>query len=76
MIMESASHTADTPAGRLVAVPMPVAPVVLCLILGNVVFKHKLGETDAALAVFDAVTVIVPVATGLPVPQLPVKGMV
>ena len=74
--MESASQTADTPAGRPVTVPMPVAPVVLCLILGNVVFKHNVGETDAALAVFVAVTVIVPVATGLPVPQGPVNGIV
>jgi hypothetical protein len=75
-MMESASHTADTPSGRPVMVPMPVAPVVLCLILGKTVFKHKVGETDAALAVFDAVTVIVPVATGFPLPQFPVNGMV
>ena len=76
MIMESASQTAETPVGKPVTVPMPVAPVVLCLILGNVVFIHKLGETDAALAVFNAVTVIVPVAIGLPVPQGPVNGIV
>jgi hypothetical protein len=55
---------------------MPVAPVVLCLILGKMVFTHKVGTTDAALAVFGAVTVIVPVAIGLPVPQGPVNGIV
>lgn len=76
MIMESASQTAETPVGKPVTVPMPVAPVVLCLILGKTVFIHKLGETDAALAVFDAVTVMVPVAIGLPVPQGPVNGIV
>jgi hypothetical protein len=76
MIMESVCHNAETPVGRPVTVPMPVAPVVLCLILGKMVFTHKVGTTDAALAVFDAVTVIVPVAIGLPVPQGPVNGIV
>ena len=76
MMMESASQTASTPDGRPVIVPIPVAPVVLCLILGKAVFKHKVGESDAALAVFDAVTVMVPVATGLTIPHGPVNGIV
>ena len=76
MIMESACHTAETPVGRPLTVPIPVAPVVLCLILGKILFMHKVGDSDAVLAVFEAVTIIVPVATGLPAPQGPVNGMV
>ncbi len=67
------AKAAVTPAGRFEAVPMPVAPVVLCVILVSAVLIHKVGVEDAAPAVLLAVTVIVPVA--LMVPQPPVKGM-
>ena len=63
---------ADTPAGSPVAVPMPVAPVVVWVILVNGVLIHKVGLEDAALTVFAGVTVIVPVA--FTVPQPPVRG--
>ena len=73
MVIVLAAHVADTPAGSPVAVPIPVAPVVVCVILVNVVPPHNVGVLDAALDVFAAVTVIVPVA--FTVPQPPVKGM-
>ena len=67
-------NDADTPAGKPVAAPIPVAPVVVCVIVVIAVLIHGVGEDDAALTVLFAETVIVPVAfkTG---PQPPVKGM-
>ena len=67
------TQLAVTPAGSPVAVPTPVAPVVVCVILVNAVFKHKLCEEEAALTVLIGVTVMIPVA--LTVPQPPVIGM-
>ena len=49
---------AVTPAGKPVAVPMPVAPVVVCVMLVSAVLIHNVGVLDAALAVLLAVTVI------------------
>ena len=63
-----------TPVGRPVAVPIPVAPVVVCVIFVSTVLIHNVGVDDAAPAVFAAVTVMVPVA--LTVPQPPVSGIV
>ena len=68
------AKAAVTPAGNPVAVPMPVAPVVACVILVNAVLIHKVGVDEAAPAVLFGVTVIVPVAFTLPQP--PVNGMV
>jgi hypothetical protein len=73
MVIVLFAQIAVTPAGKPVAVPIPAAPVVLCVILFNWVLIHKLGVLEAALAVIAGVTVIVPVA--FIVPQLPVKGM-
>ena len=67
------AHAALTPAGKPTAAPMPVAPVVACVILVNAVLIHKIGVEEAAPTVLAAVTVIVPVAFTLPQP--PVKGM-
>jgi len=67
------AQAALTPAGNPVAVPMPVAPVVACVIFVNAVLIHKVGVLDAASAVLAGVTVIVPVA--FTVPQPPVNGM-
>jgi hypothetical protein len=64
---------AVTPAGKPVAVPMPVAPVVVLVMLVNAVLIHNVGVLDAVPAVFAAVTVIVPVA--LTLPQPPVNGI-
>ena len=67
------AHAAVTPDGRPVAVPIPVAPVVVCVIFVIAVLIHSVGAEDAVPAVFAAVTVIVPVAFTLPQP--PVKGI-
>ena len=68
------AHAAVTPAGRPVAVPIPVAPVVVCVIFVNAVLIHSVGAEEAAPAVLSGVTVMVPVAFTLPHP--PVRGMV
>ena len=66
------AHAAVTPVGNPVAVPIPVAPVVVCVIAVSAVLIHNVGVLDAALTVLAGVTVIVPVA--LTVPQPPDKG--
>ena len=73
MVMTLAAHAALTPAGSPVAVPIPVAPVVVCVIFVNAVLIHKVGVLDAVPTVWSGVTVIVPVA--LNVPQPPVNAM-
>ena len=67
------AHEAVTPVGKPVAVPMPVALVVVCVMLVNAVLIHKVGVLDAALTVLFGLTVIVPVAFTLPQP--PVNGI-
>ena len=67
------AQAALTPSGNPVAVPMPVAPVVACVIFVNAVLIHKTGVLEAAPAVLAGVTVIVPVA--FTKPQPPVNGM-
>ena len=62
------------PAGKPVAVPIPVAPVVEMVILDDSdVPTQTVGFVDADPAVMFGLTVIVPVA--LTVPQPPVNGM-
>jgi len=73
MVIVLAAQAAVTPDGRPVAVPIPVAPVVVCVIGVSDVLMHNVGVDDATLTVLAAVTVIVPVA--LTVPQPPVSGM-
>ena len=72
MVITFAAQAALTPAGRPVAAPMPVAPVVVCVMLVSTVLMHSVGVEEAALDVLTS-TVIVPVA--LTVPQPPVNGM-
>ncbi len=67
------AHAAVTPAGKPVAVPMPVAPVVVCVMFVNAVLIHNVGDELAAPAVLAGVTMMVPVAFTLPQP--PVNGM-
>ena len=67
------AHDAVTPLGRPVAVPIPVAPVVVCVIAVSAVLMHRVGVEDADPAVFADVTVIVPVANSAPQP--PVSGL-
>ena len=73
MVIVFEAHDAVTPAGRPVAVPIPVAPVVACVIFVKAVLMHSVGEEEAAPTVLSGVTVIVPVAETLPQP--PVSGM-
>ena len=68
-----AAHAAVTPAGKPVAAPMPVAPVVVCVMAVSGVLIQSVGVDEAALTVLFAVTVIVPVAFAVPHP--PVNGM-
>ena len=73
MVITSEAQAALTPAGKPVAVPIPVAPVVACVIFVNSVLIHSVGVLDAVPAVLSGVTVIVPVA--FTIPQPPVNGM-
>jgi len=73
MVIVFDAHAAVTPAGRPVAAPIPVAPVVVWVIAVRAVLIHKVGEEDAALTVLLRITVIVPVA--FTIPQPPVSGM-
>jgi hypothetical protein len=73
MVIVFEAQEAVTPAGRPVAVPIPVAPVVVCVIFVRGVLMHSVGVEDAAPAVLSGVTSIVPVANT--VPQPPVNGI-
>ena len=74
MVIVLEAQAAVTPAGKPVDAPIPVAPVVPCVMAVIAVLIHKVGVDDPAPAVIFAVTVIVPVAL-IPEPQPPVKGM-
>ena len=68
------AKVAVTPDGRFVGVPIPVAPVVVWVIDGEIaVLIHKVGVEEGAETVLSGVTVIVPVAFTIPHP--PVKGI-
>ena len=67
------AQAAVTPAGSPVAVPMPVAPLVVCVIFVKTVLIQSVGVEDAAPAVLLGVTTMVPVA--FTEPQPPVRGM-
>ncbi len=73
IIKESVCHLAITPSGSPDALPIPVAPVVLCVIFVKVVFMQRVGAVDEGETVFAGVTVMVPVALTLSHP--PVKGI-
>ena len=68
------AQLAVTPAGKFVGTPMPVAPVVACVIFVIAVLIQTFGEEEAAPTVLFGDTTIVPVAFA--VPQPPVNGMV
>ena len=74
MVMVLEPKEAVTPAGKPVGVPMPVAPVVVCVIDVSAVPIQSVGEDEAGPTVLFAVTLMVPVAFTLPQP--PVNGMV
>jgi hypothetical protein len=74
IVMVFDAQAAVTPDGKPVAVPIPVAPVVVCVIFVIAALIQTVGVDDPTLAVFDVTTVIVPVA--FTVPQPPVNGIV
>jgi hypothetical protein len=78
MVITLLAQVALTPAGSPVALPMPVAPVVACVIFGNNVPIQMVGVLEAGptVMVMVFVTVIVPNALTAGLPQPPVKGMV
>ena len=73
MVIRLAAQAAVTPEGNPVGAPIPVAPVVVCVMFVSKVLIHKVGVDEGAPAVLVVITVIVPVA--LILPQPPVKGM-
>ena len=73
MVIVLEAQAAVTPAGSPVTVPIPVTPVVVCVILLIGVLIQTVGLDEAVLTVFAAFTVIVPTAST--VPQPPVNGM-
>ena len=72
MVIVLDAQDAVTPAGRPVAVPIPVAPVVVWVIAVSAVLMHSVGVEEPVPAVFAGVTVMVPVAF---TPPQPVSGM-
>ncbi len=74
MVIVFPNQEAETPAGRLVAAPIPVAPVVVKVTDGIACPKQIVGFDEAALTVFVGLIVIVPVA--LRAVQPPVTGIV
>ena len=46
------AQVAVTPAGRPVAVPIPVAPVVVCVMLVSAVLMQRVGAEEETEAVF------------------------
>ena len=73
MRIVSELNVALMPVGKPVGVPMPVAPVVVCVMVVRALLIQIVGVDDAALVVFVCMTVIVPVAFILPQP--PVNGI-
>ena len=57
MVMVLDAKAAVTPAGNPVAAPMPVAPVVACVILISAVLIHSVGVDEGAPAVLAGLTV-------------------
>ena len=73
MVMVLLAQAAVTPAGSPVGVPMPVAPLVVCVMAVSGVLMHNVGVEEAAPTALLSTTVMVPVA--FTVPQPPVSGM-
>ena len=72
MVMVLDAQAAVTPAGKPVAVPMPVARTVVWVIAVSAVLIHNVGVEEAASATIFGVTVIVPVMVFVPPVQPPV----
>ena len=70
MVIVLDAQPAVTPAGKPLADPIPVAPVVLCVIFVKAVLIHKVGVDEAVPTVLVAVTVINPDTLLVAEPQL------
>ena len=75
MVIILLAQAAVTPAGNPVAVPMPVALVVVCIIFVKAVLTVSVGVDDAAPTAQAGApfTVILPIAFTFPQP--PVNGI-
>ena len=73
MVITSLAQLAVTPAGKSVAVPIPVAPVVAMVISVSAVLTQSVGVELDVPAVLSPLTVIAPVAFTVPHP--PVNGI-
>ena len=73
MLIVLDAKVAVIPAGNPIATPIPVAPVIACVMAVKAVLIHSVGVLDAAATVLAGVTMIVPVA--FTVPQPPANGM-
>ena len=67
------AQEAVIPAGRPVEVPMPAAPVVVCVMSVRAVLMQRVGVEEAAPTVLSCVTIMVPEAFTMPHP--PINGM-
>ena len=67
------AQVAITPAGRPIAVPIPVAPIVVCVIAVKDELIHTVGVEDGALTILSGRTMITP--TALSRPQPPESGI-
>ena len=47
MVSTFEAHATFTPAGNPIAVPIPVAPVVVCVIAVSALLIHNVGELEA-----------------------------
>ena len=74
MVIIFAAQVAVTPAGSPVAVPIPVATVVVYVMAVNAVLIQTVGVDVGNETVLSTFTVIVPVAFTVPHP--PVNGIV
>ena len=66
------AHEAVTPDGKFTIVPIPVAPVVVCVIGVKTVLTHIGGELDPGVTVLFGLTVINPIAEP---PHPPTNGI-
>ena len=73
IVIVLAAQAAVTPAGRPVGAPIPVAPVVACVMFVRAELMQIVGVDDAAETVLLALTMMVPFA--LTDPHPPVSGM-
>ena len=66
MVIVFDAQAAETPVGSPVAVPIPVAPVVVCVMLVKGVLMHKVGVDEAEPTVLFGETVRTPLMFVVP----------